>query len=156
MSWLSLKSVRGFCPNLMLTLVSLLLPIAGFGVFNYMLCNWVTTSKISYLNIKLEDINITKQSLGSQFLTIEVKEKQLFLLQGGKKSINAYELRVPLSTISPVLPCLWTNEWIVIGSESFLLPLVTNLQNGKVVHHRLILVEVTRLSFLNIEGALYV
>lgn len=34
----------------------------------------MSISKISYLNIKLQDINITKQPLGAQLLIEEAKE----------------------------------------------------------------------------------
>lgn len=98
--WLSmsLSSLRGFRHNMMPKPVPLLLPVAGFRVFNYTLYNWVTTSKISYLNIKLQDINITKQPLGTQHFISQAKEHKLFLLRE-KTSVNAYELRSSLRMV---------------------------------------------------------
>ena len=84
--WLrvSLKSLRGSNLNLMSRSVPLLLPIAGLEVFNSTPCNWATTPKISYLNIKLQDINITKLPPGTSFLIAEAKEQGLFLLREEK------------------------------------------------------------------------
>lgn len=101
--WLSmsLSSLRGFRHNMMPKLVPLLLPVAGFRVFNYTLYNWVTTSKISYLNIKLQDINITKQPLGTQHFISQAKEHKLFLLREKSKC-----------------KCLWTKSFPTYGIDT--------------------------------------